>query len=87
MDLPYREFAGGNANFNYAVATLIMYYFIHMDGQGDAANLKAYKRALLDGKDEAEATEILLAGRTMEELADEIQSAWRRYGVRINYRH
>ena len=85
MDLPYAQFARSNANFNYAVGLLLTYYFIHMDGEGDAANLQAYLRALLDGKSREEAEAKLLAGRTFAELQDDVQAAWRRHGVRFDF--
>ncbi len=86
MSLPYSDFVGTNANFNYAVALLLTYYFIHLDGEGDAANLQAYKRALLEGKGMEEATPILLNGRSFEELQDEVERAWRRHGVRFTFK-
>jgi len=83
MDLSYAEFTGSNGNFNYAVALLVTYYFIHLDGDGEGTNFKAYKRALLDGKGKEEATEALLNGRTFAELQQELHVAWRRHGVRF----
>jgi len=85
MNLPYSQFVGRNGNFNYAVALLITYYFIHFDGERDAANLKAYKRALLEGKGKEEATMILLNGRSFEELEKDVEREWRRYGVRFKF--
>ena len=85
MDLTYQEFTGSNANFNYGVGLLLTYYFIHMDGEGDAANLRAYLRAILDGKTREEAEAELLAGRTFKELQNDLQAGWRRFGVRFNF--
>ncbi len=84
MDMSYQQFLQ-NGNFNYAVGLLLTYYFIHMDGDGDAANLQAYLRALLDGSDRAEAEAKLLAGRTFEELEEDVERAWRRFGVRFQF--
>lgn len=83
MEMPYSTFVGANGNFNYAVGLLLTYYFIHFDGEGDAANLKAYKQALLAGKDEKEATGILLAGRTYAELERDVEAGWRRHGLKF----
>jgi hypothetical protein len=85
MDLSYAEFVGTNANFNYAVGLLLTYYFIHLDGDGDATNLRAYKRALLEGKNKDEAGRLLLNGRTFKELEAEVESKWRRHGVRFRF--
>jgi len=85
MNLPYNQFTRRNGNFNYAVGLLLTYYFIHLDGDGDAANLKAYKRAILDGKGNEEATKVLLNGRSFEELEQDIENGWRRYGVRFKF--
>lgn len=85
MSLPYNRFAGGNGNFNYAVGLLLTYYFIHFDGDGDAVNFKAYKRALLAGKGRDEATGILLNGRSFAELEKDVAREWRRYGVRFSF--
>jgi len=85
MDLPYSQFIGSNPNFNYAVALLLTYYFIHLDGDGDASNLRNYKRALLEGKGRAEAEQVLLNGRSFKELAQEIENKWKRNGVRFSF--
>jgi len=85
MDLSYAQFVGSNANFNYAVALLLTYYFIHLDGNGDAANLRAYKRALIEGKGREESTLVLLNGRSFEELEAEVEKAWRRHGLRFTF--
>ncbi len=85
MEMPYAEFVGSNANFTYAVGLLLTYYFIHLEGEGDAANLKAYLRALLESKGKDEAHAILLNGRTFKELEADVQRAWRRHGVRFHF--
>ena len=84
MNLTYAQFIS-NSNFNYAVGLLLTYYFIHMDGEGDAANLQAYLRALLDGASREEAEAKLLNGRTFKELENDVQAGWRRFGVRFNF--
>jgi hypothetical protein len=85
MDMPYAQFVGSNGNFNYAVALLLTYYFIHFDGDGDASNLRAYKRALIEGKDKEAATLVLLNGRSFGELEAAVEKAWRRHGVRFSF--
>lgn len=83
MNLPYSEFVSTDPNFNYAVGLLLTYYFIHFDGEGDAANLKAYLRCLLDGKSRDEAHAVLLKGRSFKELEQDVERAWRRHDVRF----
>ncbi len=39
-----------NGNLNYGLAALVVYYFFHMDGNKDAANLKAFLKALKEEK-------------------------------------
>lgn len=85
MDMPYSEFIGTDPNFNYAVGLLLTYYFIHLEGEGDSANLKAYLKALLDGKGKEEAHAVLLNGRTFKELEEDVEKAWRRHGVRFQF--
>lgn len=86
MDLPYSSFAGGNANFNYGVGALLVTYFCHYDGEGDAANLKNFLRALKSGKNGDEAQKELLAGRTWDELEADIEKQWSRRGVDIEFK-
>jgi hypothetical protein len=62
---------------NYSSATLLVYYFYHLDGRGDAAAVKAYLRAIEDGVPELMATEKhLLHGRSPEELQADVLNAY-----------
>lgn len=85
MDMTYAEFSDKHPNFNYAVSLLLTYYFIHLDGEGDGANLRAYKLALIGGKSKEEAEVHLLNGRTFQALEAEIAKKWKRYGVRFRF--
>ncbi len=80
----YSQFTG-NANFNYACGLLITTYFIHMDGEGDGARLKDFLKALRAGKEGEEALDVLLDGRTFEELQTEIAKAWSRRGIDFTF--
>lgn len=86
MMLDYGQFAGRNANFNYGLAALLVTYFNHYDGEGDAENMKNFLRALKDGKEGLEAIEALKAGRTFDELEADITKGWRKRGVKINFK-
>jgi len=75
MMMPYEEFTD-KPQINYGSGLLITTYFIHMDGKGDGARLKAFLKALREGKEGEEALNVLLDGRTFEQLEQEIAKAW-----------
>jgi hypothetical protein len=74
-----------NSNLNYGIAALVVYYFFHMDGDKDAANLKAFLKALKEEKTAPQAFEYLLAGRSWDEMEAAITQGWRSRGVKINF--
>ncbi len=73
------------AQLNYGVGLLITYYFLQMDGDGDAKRIKDFLKALRKGKDREEALNVLLDGRTFEELEADIAKAWKRRGVELTF--
>lgn len=75
MMQPYDKFTD-DPQINYGSGLLITTYFIHMDGKGDGARLKAFLKALRDGKEGDEALAALLDGRTYEQLEQDIKKAW-----------
>lgn len=75
-----------DGNRNYGLAALIVYYYFHMDGDRDAANIKAFLKGLKAGLEPPEAYEPLLAGRSWEEMEADITQGWRSRGVRIHFR-
>lgn len=75
-----------NGNLNYGLAALVVYYFFHMDGNKDAANLKAFLKALKEEKTAPEIFEPLLAGRSWDEMEAAITQGWRSRGVKINFK-
>lgn len=74
-----------NAQLSYGLAALIVYYYFHMDGDKDAANIKAFLKALKEKKTAPELFEPLLAGRNWDEMEADITKGWRSRGVRINF--
>ncbi|MAS94495.1 MAG: hypothetical protein CMO55_14950 [Verrucomicrobiales bacterium] len=82
---PYEDFVA-NANLNYGLAALIAYYFFHMDGEGEAKNIKAFLKGLKEGKKAPEMFEPLLAGRSWDEMEEDIYRGWRSRGVEIKFR-
>lgn len=88
MTMSYRDFTRNNANFNYGLGLLITTYFFHFDGEGDAALIKKALQKVRESPRNANPQiylDILLNGRTFEELQDEIYKAWRGKGIKINF--
>lgn len=81
--------AGGGAALNYGSAGLLTYYFYHLDGAGDAANMIGFIRELETAgsyeEEEALVKKHLLRGRTYAQLAEEVKNAFRKEGVDITY--
>jgi len=75
-----------NANFNYGLGLLITYYYFHWDGEGDRANINAFLKVLKEGKRGEEALNVLLNGRSWDEMEKAISKSWRSRGVRIDFR-
>lgn len=73
-----------NANFNYGLGLLLTYYFFHMEN--DRSNIVAFLKALKEGKSGQEAVDVLLNGRTYEELEEQVAKAWRSRGIRISFK-
>jgi len=85
MLMPYSSFTG-NANLNYGLGMLITYYFFHWDGEGDRVNINAFLKALKEGKTGEDALNVLLNGRSWDDLEKSITKAWRSRGVKITFR-
>lgn len=87
MGMDYSDFTGSNANFNYGFAALMTTYFIHLDGEGDAARLKTFLKKLreIGHGDIEEAYKVLLDGRTWDELEEDVAKGWGKKGVDIEF--
>ena len=85
FQMPYSAFTGTDANFNYGLALMLTTYFLHLDGEGDAARMKQFLKALRDGKKGQEAIDVLLGGRSYQEMEEAISKGWRRKGVKIEF--
>lgn len=68
---------------NYGCSLLITYYFLQMDGDGDAKRIKSFLKALRDGKTGEDAIAVLLDGRSYEQVGEEIGKAWGRRGINL----
>lgn len=86
MMMPYSQFAGSNANFNYGVGALLTLYFFHYDGEGDAARIKELLKVLRIGARPEAALEKLLDGRSWDELEAEITVAFNKERIKITFR-
>lgn len=78
----YEQFLS-DANRNYGVALLITYYFLQVDGEGDAANLKKFLAVMRDGERGEKALAALRDGRSFAQLEEAISKAWKREGVEL----
>ena len=65
----------------YAVSGLMFYYFCHEDGKGKGKAMIDYTIALRKGMTHLEAEPILLQGRSHNELYQDLQKFWKKYGV------
>lgn len=84
MTQPYEKFTG-DPQINYGCGLLITTYFIHFDGNKDGARLKAFLKALREGKEGDDAFAALLDGRTFDELEKDIAKAWGSKGVDFTF--
>lgn len=80
---PYSQFTS-NANFNYGLGLLITNYFFHMED--DRSNINAFLKALKSGQSGEEALNLLLNGRSWDEMESDISKAWRSRGVKISFK-
>lgn len=88
MLMSYQDFTGPRANFNYGFGLIITTYFLHFDGEGDAARMKEFLKELRRiGRrgDTSKALDKLLDGRTWDELEADISKGWGRKGVDITF--
>ncbi len=82
---PYREFTGGQANYNYGMGLVLFTWFAHMDDNGSGKNLIEFMKAMRAGKKGEELLEVMKAGRSWDELKADIAKGWRSKGVKIEF--
>jgi hypothetical protein len=83
--LPYDQFAGRNATFNYGFALLLVHYLFHMEGEGRARRVTTFLAALHAGRPGPEALAELLGGGDGAALEADMAEKWRRLGVEIRF--
>ena len=72
------------ASLNYASASLLTYYFYHLDGNGDCAAMLKYLSALKQGVPEVEAVKILLGERSMADLERDVVNAFEQHNIHLS---
>lgn len=77
----------GQATQNYGSAGMLTYFFYHMDGEGDGANIIAFYQAvkMAKTKDELKAATLkhLMRERSYAQLADDVKKGFRKEGIDI----
>lgn len=83
--MPYAQFSGNGANFNYGMGLLLTHYFFHMEGGGKVYRITQFLKGLHAGQRGEASLSQLLDGGTYEKLEGEIAAAWARMGVQIRF--
>lgn len=89
-DFMFQEYESflDNPQLNYGCGLLITTYFFHLDGDGDAKRIKAFLKKLHDDKDKDDdeaPVDLLLDGRTFEQLEADIIQGWGRKGIDFTF--
>jgi hypothetical protein len=80
----YSEFLA-QPQLNYGCGLLITTYFCHLDGEGDGKRIKGFLKALHDGAEGEKSLDLLLDGRSFDQLEEDIAKAWSRKGVDFTF--
>ena len=80
----YSEFLA-QPQLNYGCGLLITTYFCHLDGEGDGKRIKGFLKALHDGAEAEKSLDLLLDGRSFDQLEEDIAKAWSRKGVDFTF--
>lgn len=74
---------------NYGSAALLTYYYYHLDGAGDAANMIAFMRGVETAnsseEEEALVKKHLMRNRTYAQFAEDVKTAFRKEGISITF--
>jgi hypothetical protein len=74
-----------DAQTNYGCGLLITTYFLYLDGDGDAKRIKAFLKKLHEDKKGDAPLDLLLDGRTFEQLEADIIREWGRKGIDFTF--
>ncbi len=74
-----KALASGNARGNYNSAGMLAFYFYHIDGDGDAANIIKCLRGVEAGKKSWEdlQKEFLIRGRSMDQFREDLKNGFK----------
>ncbi len=73
-------------SMNYKSSMLLVYYFLHLDGEGERAGIRGYLTAVDKGLGERAAMEkFLLRGRSFEELEADVAKAWKSDRLEVTF--
>lgn len=90
LNITFQEWAaaltGSGINRNYPSANLLMFYFLHLDGDGKGTAVAEYLRALDKGEDQAAAMKKhLVRDREMAALSQDVRDKLRGVGIRVEF--
>ena len=74
-----------NPQINYDSGLLITTYFLYLDGDGDAKRIKAFLKKLHENQKGEAPLDLLLDGRTFEQLEADIIKGWSKKGVDFTF--
>lgn len=81
--------SGAVSAANYGSAALLTYYYYHLDGAGDAANMTAFMRGVENAnsyeEEDALVKKHLMRNRTYAQLAEDVKTAFRKEGISITF--
>jgi hypothetical protein len=82
------DLASGKGGVNYRSSNVLAYYFLRLDGEGNAAHLVEFLKELPAAREDDLAAlqeKHLMRGRSYEELQEELAKAWRGEGLQIEF--
>jgi len=90
LKMSFQEWAaaltGTGMNRNYPSANLLMFYFLHLDGDGKGTAVAEYLRALDKGEDQAAAMKkYLVRERQDAALSQDVRDKLRSVGIRVEF--
>ena len=80
----YEDFTA-NSRLNYGVAVLIVAYFCDLERDSELENLQNFLIALKEGKKNEGALDVLLNGRSFQDLELSIAKAWRSKQIKLEF--
>ena len=85
MLMPYGQFTGESAAFNYGFGSLIVMWLFNEDAAEDRTHLTAFMKAMKAGKKGDELLKVIRNGRSWEEFCEALAKGLRREGVKVEF--